>query len=217
MVFYPIIASAITLQECAEVRVGAGLGRLICQLHQILNSIIPVLVALGVVYFIWGIVQYVISDSEEAKKKGKDHIIYGIIGLAAIVGLWGLVTIITTTFGLGGVSAPSLTELTGTAGTCDLTGADLKFQDYLCYVTRIINDSVIPLVFALAVVMFIWGVVQYVINSDEEAKKEKGKQYMIWGIVALTVMISVWGLVAILGATFGLDTTLLPQVTPPPP
>ncbi|HEV7702496.1 MAG TPA: hypothetical protein VGO63_03605, partial [Candidatus Paceibacterota bacterium] len=67
-------------------------------IHGILNSIIPLLVTLGVVYFVWGVVQYVIADAEEAKKTGKNRIIYGIIGLAVIVSLWGLVNILVTTF-----------------------------------------------------------------------------------------------------------------------
>ncbi len=97
-----------------------------------------------------------------------------------------------------------------TSTSCTLAG-NPKLQDLLCYVTSIINGAVIPLIFALALVMFIWGVVQYVINSDEEAKKEKGKQFMLWGIIALTVMVSVWGLVKILGNTFGIEY-IIPQV-----
>lgn len=193
----------------------AGIGNIICKAHQILNSIIPVLVAFGVVYIVWGIVQYVIAGGDEAKKKGRDTIIYGIIGLAVIVGLWGLVNIIVTTFGVGGVSAPSLQPLTGTSSTCSLAG-NPKFQDFLCYITRIINNSVIPLIFALAVASFVWGVVQFVINSNEEAKKEKGRQFILWGVIALAVMLSVWGLVGILRTTFNLDTggSFLPQVHP---
>jgi hypothetical protein len=94
---------------------------------------------------------------------------------------------------------------------CQLAQRPL-FQDLLRYVSCIISGSVIPLIFALAMVMFIWGVVQYVINSDEEAKKEKGKQFMIWGIIGLTVMFAVWGLVAIVGKTFNIDTTFIPQL-----
>jgi hypothetical protein len=194
-----------------------GIGKLICQAQQLLNSIIPVLVALGVVYFIWGIVQYVIGDGEEAKKTGKNRMIYGLIGFAVIVGLWGLVNIIVDTFGLGGSVVPSLSPLTGAGGsnTCSLAG-NPKFQDLLCYVTKIINDSVIPLIFALATVMFVWGAVNFfIINADEEAKRAQGKQFMIWGIIALAVMLSVWGLVGILGNTFGIDGNVLPQVRPP--
>jgi hypothetical protein len=89
-----------------------------------------------------------------------------------------------------------------------------KFQNLLIYLTCIINKSVIPLIFALAIAMFVWGVVQYVINSNEESKREKGKQLMVWGIIALAVMVSIWGLVAILGNTFNIDTHFIPQVKP---
>jgi hypothetical protein len=41
-----------------------------------------------------------ISADEEQKTKGRDKIIYGIIGLVVIVGMWGLVNIVTKTFGL---------------------------------------------------------------------------------------------------------------------
>lgn len=88
-----------------------------------------------------------------------------------------------------------------------------KFQHLLSYATCIISTSVIPLIFALAVAMFVWGVVQYVIKSDEEAKKEKGRQFMVWGIIALAVMVSVWGLVRILGNTFGIEYAI-PKVKP---
>ncbi|MFA6076501.1 MAG: hypothetical protein WC735_00290 [Candidatus Paceibacterota bacterium] len=98
--------------------------------------------------------------------------------------------------------------------TCRLDNKP-KLQHLLNYATCIINTSVIPLIFALAIVMFVWGVVQFVINSDDEAKKTKGKMFMIWGIVALTVMVSVWGLVAILGNTFGVNTGIIPQVKSP--
>ena len=83
--------------------------------------------------------------------------------------------------------------------------------DLISYVTCIIGKSVIPLIFALAIASFVWGVVQYVINSDEEAKKAKGRQFMIWGILALAVMVSVWGLVRIFTTTFKIDFNV-PQV-----
>lgn len=76
------------------------LGSLLCKIGQLLNAVVPVLIALGVVYFVWGVITYVISSDEEAKKTGRMRIIYGIIGLAVIVALWGLVGILTNTFGL---------------------------------------------------------------------------------------------------------------------
>ena len=77
-----------------------NLQGLLCKFSELLNAIIPVLIALGVLYFLWGVVSYVIADEEEAKKKGRDRMIFGIIGLVVIVGLWGLVKIVTNTFGI---------------------------------------------------------------------------------------------------------------------
>lgn len=215
-VFDPGTVNYSPLGKCRALVINAG--DLLCRISDILNSIIPVLIALGVVYFVWGVVQYMIGSDEEAKKKGRDRIIYGIIGLTVIVGLWGLVAIVLNTFGLDSVAAPTVDLIQSNPGrngaSCGL-GSSPNFQSLADYVTCVINNSIIPLIFALAVVMFVWGVVQFVINSDEEAKKAKGKQFMIWGIVALAVMVSVWGLVSILGGTFGINTTVLPQVKPP--
>ena len=87
-----------------------GFEYILCRLQRILNATLPVLVALGVVYLVWGIVQYVIGSTDEAKTKGRDKMVFGIIGLAVIIGLWGLVYIVTDTFDLGG-GAPTNTQL----------------------------------------------------------------------------------------------------------
>jgi len=75
-----------------------------------------------------------------------------------------------------------------------------------------IVGSVIPFLFALAVAAFIWGVIQYFLNPDNEEKRKKGKSYLVWGLIALFVMISMWGLVGVLSETFGI-TTLIPQLS----
>jgi hypothetical protein len=208
------------IERCSE----GGIGGAICRISNILDAILPLLVALGVIYLIWGVIQYVIGGSDEDKKKGRDRIVFGIIGLVVIVGLWGLVYLVSDTFGIGRESAPNIGYLTidqnnqNSGSSCGngLAGSP-KFQDLLGYVTCIINDSVIPLFFALALAFFIWGAVKFfIINGGEEEKRNQGKQFMLWGIIALAVMLSVWGLVGILKTTFGIKTgsSVLPHVKP---
>lgn len=83
---------------------------------------------------------------------------------------------------------------------------------FIDIITGIIGNSVVPLIFTLAFAFFIWGVVQYVLNDGDEGKKEKGKQFMIWGIIGLTVMFAVFGLVKILAGTFGIDVSFIPKL-----
>lgn len=88
--------------------------------------------------------------------------------------------------------------------------------EFFNIITGLIGNSIIPLIFTIAFMFFVWGVVQYVLYPDDEGKKEKGRQFMIWGLIALTVMFSVWGLVNILTGTFGIDTSFVPHLPETP-
>ena len=100
--FMPLIALAQpTGGRCSSVEQFGTIQSIICKIGNIFDIIIPILIIAGVLFFIWGVVQYVIAGDEEAKKKGRDRMIYGIIGLVVIVAMWGLVGIVNRTFGLG--------------------------------------------------------------------------------------------------------------------
>lgn len=100
-------------QEETITSTAPTIGTLLCKVSQILSGVLPILIALAVIYFVWGVVSFVISDDEEAKTKGRDRIIYGVIGLAVIVGIWGLVNILSATFGIpsSGVNLPGIPTL----------------------------------------------------------------------------------------------------------
>ncbi|KKP91271.1 MAG: hypothetical protein US04_C0001G0245 [Candidatus Nomurabacteria bacterium GW2011_GWD2_36_14] len=65
-----------------------------------LNYIVPALVTLAVVYFIWGVITFISSSDEEAKKNGRAKIINGLIGLFVIVAFWGIIGLVQRTFGV---------------------------------------------------------------------------------------------------------------------
>ena len=79
---------------------------------------------------------------------------------------------------------------------------------------KLIIDSIITpliaLIFALAFLGFLWGAAQFVMKADEPTARTKGKDKMLYGLIALAVMFSAWGLVKILTGTFGLDTLVIP-------
>ncbi len=94
-------------------------------------------------------------------------------------------------------------------GNLCVLATNAKLGDLFSYISCLIVKTIIPLIFAIAVAMFLWGVVQFTIKDSEEAK-DKGRNLMVWGIIALTVMVGVWGLVGIVGRTFNLNTTVIP-------
>lgn len=78
-------------------------------------------------------------------------------------------------------------------------------------------NRLIPFIIALTVLIFLWGIFKFVISGgDGEARKE-AQGYIIWGVVALFVMVSVWGLVNILVRSVNLDNTAPPAPGLPNP
>ena len=77
----------------------------------------------------------------------------------------------------------------------------------------IIADVLIPIAFTLALLFFFWGVAMYI--RSEGTGKEEGKKIMIWGVVALFVMSSIWGLVSFIRGEL-LGNTTSPTSSPIP-
>ena len=77
--------------------------------------------------------------------------------------------------------------------------------DILIWVKCIIAVAIIPLIFGLAFLLFLWGVFKFM-YATENAQKEEGKKFIMWGLIALFVMVSVWGIIKLLGQTFGFET-----------
>jgi len=63
--------------------------------------------------------------------------------------------------------------------------------------------SSIPILISISVIVFVWGVFRYVIAEGED--KARSRNVMMYGIIGLFVMVSVWGLVRVVYNTFGLD------------
>jgi fumarate reductase subunit D len=63
------------------------------------SSVVPLMITLATVYFLWGVLSYIMAAGDEKKlTEARYYILYGLIGLFVIVAMWGLVSIITNTF-----------------------------------------------------------------------------------------------------------------------
>jgi len=96
-----IVAASLVLGSFPMFAFAVGAIDIITTINKILATIIPVLITLAVVYFIWGVIQFTVSSDEEAKKGARGKIIQGLIGLFVIVAFWGIIRLITNTFGVG--------------------------------------------------------------------------------------------------------------------
>ena len=72
------------------------------------------------------------------------------------------------------------------------------------FVTYIINPAIL-VIFAAGFFLFVWGLVQFLLDLDKGANREEHLKHMFWGIIGMFVMASVYGILALLDNTFDLD------------
>ena len=57
--------------------------------------------------------------------------------------------------------------------------------------------------FALALAYFLYGVMQFIINPGNEEIRKTGKSHMLWGVVGMVIMVSVFGIMQLILNTLG--------------
>jgi hypothetical protein len=87
-------------------------------------------------------------------------------------------------------------------------------------VITLINTVFVPVLFAIAFIVFLYGVARtYIFSHGEAGEVEEGHKIILWGIIGFFIMVSVWGLVNVVASTFGLNTVAAPTTptfTPSP-
>lgn len=100
-----------------------------------------------------------------------------------------------------GDGCPAGYEVACTQTICGLAGTILY----------IINGVLVPVLFAVAFIMFLYGVAKtYIFSMGDPDEVAQGHKLVLWGVVGFVIMISLWGLVNIVANTF------LLQYAPPP-
>lgn len=80
--------------------------------------------------------------------------------------------------------------------------------NFVADLNSVILFPLIGLLSAVALLVFIWGCAQYVINAENDQARSQGVKHITWGVIGLVVMISAWAILEIAAATFDLESEL---------
>lgn len=95
------------------------------------------------------------------------------------------------------------------------TGINLNtIRPYSTGIVNFINGILVPVLMAVAFIVFLYGVYKYfILGAAEEKSRTEGRQFTLWGVIGFVVILSLWGLVNLVMGTFGLTI----GGAPPPP
>lgn len=71
--------------------------------------------------------------------------------------------------------------------------AEASITTLMQKIDKVIINPLIILMFALAMVYFIYGLIKYLLSPDNEEVRKSSKSHMLWGVIGMFVMISVFG------------------------
>jgi len=82
--------------------------------------------------------------------------------------------------------------------------------DFLNDINRLILNPLILLAFAIALLVFFWGVFQFIASQTVDTKRDEGKRKIFWGLFGMFIMISAYGLIRLILGTFGITPSGYP-------
>jgi len=109
-------------------------------------------------------------------------------------------SIITVLSVAGTFALPLIANAQGIVSTTPQQGIIGLIQ----FANTALND-VMVLFITLAIVVFFWGLIQYIIKSGEE--RAAGLTTIFYSIIAIFIMVSIWGVIHLLQATFGVNNS----------
>ena len=77
----------------------------------------------------------------------------------------------------------------------------MSFSDVVNILIGGINNIVTVLI-VFALLIFMWGIIRFIYNVNDSREREQGKQFILWGLVALFVLASLWGIMGIMCSAF---------------
>ena len=66
-----------------------------------------------------------------------------------------------------------------------------------------ILTPIIELMFALALLYFIYGLYEMIRGADNEVARETGKRHIVYSVIGMFIMVAVWGIVNVVCKTIG--------------
>jgi TRAP-type C4-dicarboxylate transport system permease small subunit len=73
------------------------------------------------------------------------------------------------------------------------------FYPFLTKVQEQILGPLVALIALAAFIVFIWGMIEFLIGASDEEKRRTGRQHMLWGIIGLAIVFGAQVIVIIIG------------------
>ena len=86
----------------------------------------------------------------------------------------------------------------------------MDISAFLNKINQFILNPLILLAFAVAFLVFFWGIFQFIASQTTDANRDEGKRKIFWGLFGMFIMFSAYGLIRLILGTFGIPSSGYP-------
>jgi uncharacterized membrane protein YidH (DUF202 family) len=186
----------------------------------IIKSLFPILISLAGILFMVQIIRFVTNQQEERRAELRKSVGVNLIILVILLGFFGLIQVGVNTLGLNigtDITTVGKTQL-GSWDNCKNLSTDPTDKKNNCTVrdltggtVRFISDTLTPTAVAIATLVFMWNLVRYLLNTDNETERTNARKYILWSLLALAIILTLFGILNIGTQTLFGSSSFVPQ------
>jgi hypothetical protein len=176
-------------------------------IETLMSAAFPIVTALGIVAFGYNVMKYLTSKNLSDQNLYKSGMWNSLIALLIMFIVIGLVRVLAKSLGV-----PVLgTDIGISTGQIVVNDGISSFRDIALTISRFASQRIIPIMVGGALLFFLGNIVISVTKSDSDEERVKTNAYLKWGIVALFILLTFFGVVSLFtGSLFG-TKAVIPQ------
>lgn len=195
----PIITSAQTQ--------SATVNGWVKMVNFVITSLFPILVSVAGIVFMYQIIRFILEQSVEKRAQLRQSITTNLIILFVMLAMWGIVALVSQTFGLVvGTDIGFTAKYEGSGG-----GGANTLRGMVYTITNFMSKTTLPAMVAIAALSFMYNLIIYLYKSDSENERTKARNYILWSLGALIIMLSVISILNIATQTTFGSSAFIPQ------
>ena len=176
-------------------------------LRFVMNSAFPILISLAGLTFIFQVTRFIIATTADQSKKEdfKRAMFFNLFILFVLTTVFGLIKLLASLF-----SVQLGVDIT-TAGVASTACNTNTIRGIFMCLLKFISGTMIPTAAGIAALVFMWNMVVYMTKTDNEAERTNARQYIMWSLGALALMLTMFSILNIgTGTLFG-SSSFIPQ------
>jgi hypothetical protein len=179
------------------------LQRIVTALTRTINYVLGILIGLAILGFFWGLVRYLFNAKGGLEqRKASMMMVYGVLAIFFMISIFGVVSLLQLSFGINGTAPINPPQY----GRTTLPPCASLTQNIGCLAQGVAKSFAIAtaLLVGVALVLYFSGVAFSMFKYSATGSADKIKNLrnsILWGLLALFIMFSIWGIINLLGNT----------------